>query len=142
MPKATMPAWLRRNRVTTSGQGPSEQYLTGSATGPEEQPVLSCLEQDDIKRPTSIALIDEAISRQQAAGGHAGAEFLFGVSGLHPELWGVSKAQLQTFREEVSAAIASGEISGQNDPSLPFYYPQWKFDDPTYAHKGHLDWCA
>ena len=62
------------------------------------------------------ALFDRARSLQQE-GGMAGAEYLCGAEGLHPMYWGVSKAQLEDFREEVLEAMRKGEIQGQSDRS-------------------------
>ena len=70
---------------------------------------------------------------QEQRNGMAGAEFLFGPSGLPPHRWGVSKEQLREFKQNVVAAKAGGTLSNPHgdDPKHKFYYPQERFDDPT-----------
>ena len=65
------------------------------------------------------------------------AAHLFGVSGLHPIYWGVSKEQLIEFRELVREAMARGDIRGQTDESKPLFYEQAKFDDPKIGPTMH-----
>ena len=65
------------------------------------------------------------------------AETLFGVAGIPPTYWGLSKKQLEEFRKEVHAAINDGSIKNQPDPDKPFYYPQAKFDDPEIGPNMH-----
>jgi hypothetical protein len=65
------------------------------------------------------------------------ASYLFGHEGLDPIYWGVSKEQLIEFGREVREALHRGEIKGQSDPSMQFYYPQWKFDDPAIGPNMH-----
>ena len=69
--------------------------------------------------------------------GNDAAKMVFAVNGLHPKLWGISKAQLIEFGTEVRAALNRGEIKGQPDPAKPFYYPQDKFDDPKTGPNMH-----
>jgi hypothetical protein len=67
----------------------------------------------------------------------AAANHVFGPQGLDPIYWGVSKDQLIEFGREVRAALHRGEIKGQPDENKPYYYPQWKFDDPKIGPNMH-----
>ena len=54
------------------------------------------------------ALFESARRRQREKGNTAGAEFLFSAQGLHPKYWGVSKKQLEDFREKANQPIVRG----------------------------------
>ena len=75
-------------------------------------------------------------------------EALFARDGLHPEWWGVSKAQLRAFVGEVRAAQAAGVMKNPTEQEAgKFYYPQDKFDDPKVGPtlpptNAHLSLCT
>ena len=87
----------------------------------------------------NLTLLEAAKARQRAGGGFAGAEYLFGSRGLQPQSWGINKRQLAAFRREAKAAVADGRIANPfgTDPSHPFYYPPWLFDDPAIGPNMH-----
>jgi hypothetical protein len=92
-------------------------------------------------RMDAIAAALRAQAEAEASGGHpmTGANSLFSRGGLHPLYWGVSRAQLATFIEEVRAAQHAGVICNPSrEEAGSRYYPQSKFDDPAVGPNMHL----
>ena len=87
-------------------------------------------------RATYAALLRRATDAQAQFGAMAGAELLFGLSGLPPERWGISKSQVEEVVAAVSAAQDAGEIANYTPPGLP-PYPQEVFDDRKRGPNMH-----
>ena len=83
-------------------------------------------------------LIEAALATQKREGGMAGANQLFAIDGVPPELWGVTKGQFVRFVSDARAAHMAGEIKNSNgtDPTAPFYYPPDKFDSLEVAPRA------
>lgn len=118
-----------------------------------------------VQPPETKRLIEEAIKRQgkavtpakalapglsapppSASGAKSGAEvftgaqLLYGEGGLAPSMWGVSKAQLALFIDQVRAAHALGHIVNSPPTGTPTGtppYAQERFDDATIGPSIH-----
>ena len=65
-----------------------------------------------------------------------GAQLLYGEGGLAPSMWGVSKAQLALFIDQVRAAHALGHIVNSSPTGTP-PYARDRFDDATIGPSIH-----
>ena len=109
----------RRSRASRVESGDSSgshrsrasRAASGGASAKKPQTQTS----DDRER-----ILHSAARRQWEKGDDAGAELLFGKSGLHPYYWGVSKAQLEECVDRVREAQDAGEIinGGKQHPTI------------------------
>ena len=81
-------------------------------------------------------LIDALDKMDQPGGKLAAASGVFAKQGLRPMYWGVSKANLIEFREEVRKAVANDEVQNFT-PSHLQQYPQERFDNPRVGPNMH-----
>lgn len=86
--------------------------------------------------------LEQDQAKMAASGGFAGARFLHcggteeGEVGLHPSLWGISKAQFSLFLEEVHTAIAKEKINNHTPEGCP-PNPEERFFDPNHGPTCH-----
>jgi len=67
------------------------------------------------------------------------AKSIFGLEGIHPTYWGISKQQFQVFVDNALDKHSKGEIINEhgNDPDHAYYYPPNIFDDPKRGPNMH-----
>ena len=84
-------------------------------------------------KPSERQKLEETQERMARDGPYHGARHLLNPeTGLHPSMWGVSKAQFQIFLEEVRSWLDSGRINNTT-PEGHKDNPKHRFEDPNYG---------